>query len=114
MKRVALYVGLCAALAGVLALLAVLSADGRVREAIWVSATLAFIVQMIAFMFARLFPPSQVMVGWGLGAMLRLMAVVMYGVFVAKVWGAPIAPALLSLAGLLFVTTIVEPVFLKR
>lgn len=114
MKRVSQYVALCIGIIAVLAAIGSAFATGASREAVWASASLAFVVQMLAFTVARLMPPAQLMVGWGLGAILRLFAVVVYGIFIAKVWGAPIAPALLSFVGFLFVTTVVEPVFLKR
>ena len=105
---------LCAGLIALLALLTAAFTAGITQQTIWASASLAFVVQMIAFILARLVAPEQLMVGWGMGAVLRMMSVVLYGVVVAKVWRAPIAPALLSFVGFLFVTTVVEPVFLKR
>lgn len=114
MKQAARYVALCLGIIVALAGAASAFTAGDARKAIWASATLAFVVQMIAFSVARLMPPAQLMVGWGLGAGLRLMAVVLYAVMVAKVWRGPVAPALLSFVAFLFVTTVVEPVFLKR
>lgn len=114
MKRAATYVGLCALIIAGLAGLASGFLDPVDRQAVWASASLAFVVQMVAFMVVRVLPAKDVMLGWGLGAMLRLVSVVIFGVFVAKVWRAPVAPALISYAAFLFVTTVVEPVFLKR
>ena len=51
---------------------------------------------------------------WGLGSILRLLAVVLYGVVVAKLLPHSLAPALLSFVAFLFLTTVVEPVFLRR
>lgn len=99
-----------AALAGVVSMFVI----GVGRQAVWASASLAFVVQMVAFMVVRMLPVEQMMLGWGLGAVLRLVSVVLWGVFLAKVWRAPIAAGLVSYAGFLFVTTVVEPVFLKR
>lgn len=109
-----MYVGLCALIIAGLAGVTAAFVAGPARLVVAASASLAFVVQMIAFMVVRVLPPRQVMLGWGLGAVLRLMSVVIYGLFVAKVWRAPVAPALLSYAAFLFVTTVVEPVFLKR
>jgi hypothetical protein len=113
-KRVAAYVGLCVAIIGGLAGVIGAFLPPASRQAMWASASLAFVVQMVAFMVVRVLPEKDMMLGWGLGAMLRLVSVVIFGVFVAKVWRAPVAPALLSYAAFLFVTTVVEPVFLKR
>lgn len=79
------------------------------------SAALAFAVQLLAFGVARLLQRSHnLMIGWGLGSLLRLVVLVLYAVVVARLLRAPIAPALLSFAAFLFATTIVEPLFLKR
>jgi hypothetical protein len=114
MRRAALFAALCGVIILALASLTSAFVGGPSREAVWVSASLAFVLQMIAFTVVRMLPPEQVMIGWGLGSILRLMSVVLYGVFVAKVWRAPVAPALLSFVAFLFVTTILEPAFLKR
>jgi hypothetical protein len=84
------------------------------RHAVWVSATLAFVVQVVAFLVARAFAKTHAMAGWGLGVILRLLAVAFYGILVAMLWRSLVAPALLTFAGLLFATTVVEPLFLDR
>jgi hypothetical protein len=84
------------------------------RQAVEVSAALALIVQLMAFMVARLFLRRNLMLGWGLGSVIRVVALVLYAVVVAKLWRAPMTPALLSFAAFLFVTTVVEPIFLRR
>jgi hypothetical protein len=113
-KRNALFAGLCLAIIGVSALVVSAFVPDAARQAVWASASLAFAVQMVAFTVVQLLPERQVMVGWGLGALFRLMAVVLWGVFLAKVWRAPLAAALLSFVAFLFVTTVLEPAFLKR
>lgn len=87
--------------------------DSAGRQAMVTSAVLAVVVQLLAFTLARKLLPKNLLLGWGLGSALRLVALVLYGVVVAKT-GGPLAPALLSFAGFLFVTTVFEPVFLKR
>ena len=84
------------------------------RPLVVTSAGLALVVQLVTFGVARLFQRRNVLVGWGLGSMLRLMVLVLYAVVVARLWRAPAAPALLSFVAFLFVTTVVEPIFLKR
>lgn len=88
--------------------------DNAGRRTILVSAALALVVQMSAFAVARGMRERHLMLGWGLGSVMRLAALVLYAVIVARLWRAPVAPALLSFVGILFVTTVVEPVFLKR
>ena len=114
MKPYGLY--LLAVLGGVAAVGAVAWAvtDAPARQAVLVSAALAVAVQMAAFALARALQPRNLMLGWGLGSVLRLAALVLYAVVVARLWRAPITPALLSFVAFLFVTTAVEPLFLKR
>lgn len=88
--------------------------DAAGHRVILMSAGLALAVQITAFTVARLLQPRHLLLGWGLGSVLRLVALVAYAILVAKVWQAPLTPALLSLAAFLFVTTVFEPVFLKR
>ena len=84
------------------------------HPAIVASACLAFAVQMVAFAIVRLMQPRHLMLGWGLGSVLRAVALVLYAIVVAKFWRAPITPALLTFVAFLFATTVVEPIFLKR
>ena len=57
--------------------------------------------------------PVNVIAGWGLGMMLRLIALVAFGLFGVRAFGLSLEPALLSMAGFFFVSTLIEPVFLK-
>ena len=85
------------------------------RQVVVTSAGLALFVQLVAFAIARLFQRRQrFLVGWGVGSVMRLVALVLYAVVVARLWRAPAAPALISFAAFLFVTTVVEPIFLRR
>lgn len=84
------------------------------RHMVIVSAALALGIQLVAFTVARLLQRRNLLLGWGLGSMLRVVAVVLYALLAARVWQASIAPALISFVAFLFLTTIVEPVFLKR
>jgi hypothetical protein len=84
------------------------------RPMVVTSAGLAFAVQLAAFGLARLYRRRNLLVGWGLGSVLRVVALVIYAVVVARLLRAPVAPALLSFMAFLFVTTVVEPIFLKR
>ncbi len=88
--------------------------DQAGRQTVLASGALAVVVQMAAFSVARTLHEKQLLLGWGLGSLIRLIALVLYAVVVARLWQAPITPALLSFAGMLFVTTVLEPIFLKR
>ena len=114
MRAFGLYVLSCVLIVAVIGGVAFAFAGPTGRQVVLASAALALAVQMVAFAIARLLQRQNLMRGWGLGSVLRLVALVLYAVVVAKLWRAPITPALLSFAAFLFVTTVVEPVFLKR
>lgn len=114
MKSFAQYALVCMVIVALIGGTSALFTDAVGRQAILASALLALGVQMIAFMVARLLQPRHVLVGWGMGSVMRLIALVLYGVIVAKLWHAPVMAALLSFVAFLFVTTVVEPLFLKR
>lgn len=88
--------------------------DAAGRQVVLVSGGVAVVVQMAAFAVARSLREKQLLLGWGLGSLVRLISLVLYAVIVARLWRAPITPALLSFVAMLFVTTVVEPIFLKR
>lgn len=88
------------------------------RQAILISAGLAFAVQLGAF--ALLAPgkagqaaPGEIMIRWGMGAIIRLVTLVMFAVL-AKGLQLPLAAALVSFGLFLFLTMIAEPVLLNH
>lgn len=87
--------------------------DTSSLHAIQASAWLAFIVQTISFGFARLVAREQIIVGWGLGVLLRFAAVAFWALLGIKVLGLVSAPALISLVVFFFLSTLVEPLFLN-
>jgi hypothetical protein len=78
------------------------------RRAVLVSAALAVGVQVIAFSVARLAPPDKVFKVWAGGAVLRMLTLVLYALLLLQPLRLPPAAALLSLASLFFVTTVLE------
>ena len=101
--------------AGLVGLVAWQFTEGLARQTVLVSGGLAVVIQTAAFSITKAMQAKkQLMLGWGLGSLLRFVALVLYALFVAMLWRAPITPALLSFVGMLFVTTLVEPIFLKR
>ena len=113
MKAMALYaaasLAITAALAWVLSLVWTSRAE---REAIVLSAAVAWVVQLFAFAIARLAVRSNnVMAGWGIGALLRLAVLAVYGLVIVEAFGLPSAAALVSLAAIFFLSTLVEPLF---
>ena len=87
--------------------------DPAAARAVWVSAGVAVLVQFAAFGLTRATQPANVVAGWGAGMIIRVMALAGYALLVVNSMELPMGPALLSLAGFFFVTTLIEPVFLK-
>src|SRR5512134_3089866 len=88
--------------------------DSAVRRALGMTALLAFLVQMVSFAVARAFARRQnVMAGWGIGIALRFVALLIFGLVAVPKMGLPLSASLLGLAMFLFVSTLIEPLFLK-
>lgn len=105
------------ALFAALALVAIALAGGALAlvfrgpgsgRAILVSAALAWGVQLFTYAVVRLAGPSKVMAAWGLGVVMRLALLLLYAFLGVRLLGLPAAPALLSLATFLFVSTVIE------
>jgi hypothetical protein len=87
--------------------------DPLAQKAVWFSAGIALAIQVIGFVFVRILMPANMIAGWGAGMLLRFLTLVIHALVGTKVMGYPPAPALLSLAAFFFVSTLIEPVFLK-
>ncbi len=92
-------------------LLVVFRGDGE-RRAVLVSATVALAVQSVALAAARFAPPGRQFMVWTAGAALRLVSLILYALLVVKQFGFPPVAALISLASLLFITTVSESLLL--
>lgn len=86
--------------------------EGLSRALVW-SLGIGVMVQAIAFGIAFAVRRRHLLVGWGVGTMLRLVVLCGYGWVARDVLGLALAPALLSLAGFFFVTTLIEPFLLR-
>jgi hypothetical protein len=78
-------------------------------NALRTSAILAFGIQLVTFAIARAIARRNLVVGWGIGAALRLLALTIYALLVAPSLGLPRASALVSLAIFLFLSMLIEP-----
>ena len=83
------------------------------RHAIGVSAGIAVVVQLFAFAIARLTLRTNVIAGWGLGALLRMLVLGAYALVIVGALGLESGAALISLATFFFLTTLIEPLLLK-
>jgi hypothetical protein len=84
------------------------------RRALVTSGVVAVVVQVVAFVVMRLSAPANAMAGWGVGMLLRLLTLLVYGWLVVRALALPAAPALVGLVSFFFVTSLAEPVILKR
>jgi hypothetical protein len=82
------------------------------RRAVYVSAAVAFVVQLPAFAIARRTAGVNIFAGWGAGALLRFVTLGIYAFLVVEPMALPSGAALLSLATFFFVSTLVEPLLL--
>ena len=83
-----------------------------VPHALFIAGIVAFVVQVGAFALARWMAPRQAIAGWGIGAGLSLATLMVFGSVAHKI-GLPLEPALFGMATFLFLTELVEPVFLR-
>jgi hypothetical protein len=88
--------------------------EPEIARAVWTSAVVALGVQVLAFALAKPFVATNPIAGWGLGSLLRMLVLVLYAVVGTKALALSTAPALVSLVGFLFVTMLVEPLFLTQ
>ena len=82
-------------------------------RAIWTSAAIAFSVQVIAGAIVKLSAKTNVVAGWGVGAIIRFAVLAVYALVFVKALGLPSSAALVSLAAFFFVSTLLEPLLLK-
>ncbi len=82
--------------------------------AIRLSAIVAALVQLAAFAVTKMLAARHLVAGWGVGSLLRLATLILYALLAVKVLGVAPVAALVSLAMFLFVSTLIEPFFLKR
>jgi hypothetical protein len=82
------------------------------RHALLVAAEVAAVLQIVTFVAARRMALKNPIAGWGLGAACCITGLFVFG-FVVRGTGMPLDAALLGFASFLFVTELVEPLFLR-
>jgi hypothetical protein len=114
MKGIALYVAILLAISVAVGWLFSLAFPGvSALAAIRLSAVVAMAVQLAGFVAIRRLKGTRMLVGWGILALLRLITTVVYAVIAARVLGSPLAPAVLSIATVFFLSTLIEPLVLR-
>jgi hypothetical protein len=87
--------------------------SGPERSAVWISALVALVVQVVAFAIARMLSDrNHGIAGWGVGAVICVISLVVFGL-VSRALGLPSNAALLSLATYFFLTELIEPPLLN-
>lgn len=81
-------------------------------RAIWISAGIAFGVQLLTFAMLKLAGPKNVIAAWGVGAVVRLVTLVVFMLVIVSAVGLS-GSAPLFLAVFLFLTMVVEPLLLS-
>lgn len=115
MKRVIAFAVIAAALTALAAAtMTIVWSTPAESRAIWLSAAIAFVVQLLAFGVALLFSREQALAGWGIGAIMRLVTLSVYALVFVNALGLPATAALVSLATFFFLSTLVEPLLLAR
>lgn len=82
------------------------------RQALLVSAGVAWVVQLASFAIARGSSRRNLVVSWGIGTVLRMIVLGFYAFLVAPALGLPLSAALVSLVTFFFVSMLVEPLLL--
>lgn len=82
-------------------------------NAIWLSAAVAAVSQIAAFPAVRRLTASNLMVGWGIGTVVRFVTLLAYALIAAFGLHLPMTAALVSLALFYFVSSVIEPLFLR-
>jgi len=103
-----------AAIAFVAWLLTLAMSGANATSAIGLSALVAAVVQIAAFAVTASMASRNVVAAWGAGALVRMLTLFVYGFLAVKVLGLPPVPALISLVVFFFLSTLLEPLFLRR
>lgn len=88
-------------------------APGEPR-AIWTAAAIAFVVQLAGFLVAqRAARRGNAIAGWGIGILLRVVALAIVAFVAVPALALPSSAVLLALVTYFFLSTLVEPLFLS-
>ena len=102
------------ALAALVAAAGVAFLDAGYRDAVLAGAAIGAVVQVAAFwIFAVWLYPGRAWHGYGMGMLVRFAAFAAAAFVVVPRAGLPLAATLFSLVGVFWLTTMVEPVFLR-
>jgi hypothetical protein len=110
----ALFALAAASIIGILAwVFGLVFTGAREPRAIWISAALAFVVQLVSFAIVTAGRKKNVIAAWGVGTLLRFAVLTVYALVIVRAFALPSGAALVSLATFFFLSTLVEPLLLK-
>ena len=113
-KALARYGLLVAAVAGLGGALLSLAFRGPgERSAVWISAAFAVLLQLVAFAVARVAGRAGITARMGAGMLVRFLGLVGYALIVALALRLPPVAALITLAALLFASSLLEPLLIR-
>ncbi len=114
MKRFASFLAVTVlVLAAVVWLLTRVVPGDLAARSLWISAGTVIVVQAGTFSLLRLMQPVNGMAGYAMGFIIRIVSLVLFGYFGVPGFGLSLQPALLGMAGFFFISTLIEPFFLK-
>lgn len=87
---------------------------GPTARAVLAALAWVALLQLVAYVLIRLAGRRRLMLAWAGGAVVRLVGLVVFALVVVPSFALPLAAALLWLAVLLFVSTLIESYLLKR
>ncbi len=83
------------------------------RPAVWVSAGVAVVLQLVAFAVGRAVSFAGLSARMGAGALVRVLGLIAYALLVALSLRFPPVTALITLAALLFASSLLEPILIR-
>ena len=87
---------------------------GPTARAVLAALVWTALLQLVAYVIIRRASRQKLMLAWAGGAAVRLVGLVVFALLVVPAFALPLAPALLWLAALLFVSTLIESYLLNR
>lgn len=78
-----------------------------------VGASVAFVVQLIAFLVLRFGDRENPIAMWGVGMLLRMLTIGVFAFLLNSAFGLPSGATLIGLVAFFFVSSLFEPLLLK-
>ena len=83
-------------------------------QAVWISAAVAVAIQLVAFALGRTAGRISLVAAMGMGALVRFVGLVGYALLAGLAFKLPLTAALISMAAFLFISSLLEPLLIRR